>query len=567
MSSATDTDWGEGMSALSQVIDQFGDSSRNEDEPHVPPEEQVEIERRRELTRRWLWYRCAQYEDRVIHWDGGRAFKPAEEIDAMASGVVPPGFWVSGKFSDNGDDEFPLRFRKPSAPTHTARSIIQRFSGLLFGRDRWPTVTVPTDKQTENWLHGFIKDTRLWAQLLKARRFGGAMGSFAVGFKFVDGRPRIEVHDPRMTMPVFVDRETLELQYIDKQYIYEDVIKLPSGESIFGQFRYRRVITDKVDITWPRVQIVEGLEPDWEEEPHTVYRHDFGFVPVVWVQNIANDEDIDGDPDIHGIYDLLERVDMLNSQADLGAISNVDPTFIVKTDAMLPGGLRKGSMNAIQLPSGSDASYLELQGTSIKVAREMAKDFRDEALRVARVVLDGGDAGVPKTATEVMRRYSEMYEQVDILREQYGELCIRPLLEGVLSAARTLESRGQFVRLRPNEDGVARVLGFGEYVSLSWPAHAEPGLEDVKTAVDTAVAAKNGGILDTAGAVKFTAPYLKIEDPAATAKAAEEEMMAMGDAEVGSLVGENEVYPEDEDVENFGDPYAEPAEGEELEFA
>jgi hypothetical protein len=353
-----------------------------------------------------------------------------------------------------------------------------------------------------------------------------------------------------MTFPHFIDRDTNELSMIDKRYVYEDVFD-GGTEPVRAWFYYRRVISDTYDITWPRVLINEGVEVDWATEPHNTIEHGFGFCPVVWVQNLENLEDLDGDSDLHGIYDILERVDAHYSQVDISAFANADPTLVITTDAQLPGNLRKGTSNAIQLPAGSSAQYLELQGTSIKVELEVVKELRAEALAVARCVLDNGEANTAKTATEIERKYGEMYDQVDLLREQYGETCVKAILEMVLRAVRALAAQGKSVRLRPDK-GVPRRLGPSEFVELTWPPHVEPGLDDAKIAVEIAASAKNASIISTQAATKYIAPYLDIEDSDQAALEAEAEAAATEDATVGTILGETEdAYPEDEDAENF----------------
>lgn len=559
MTSALTQDWGGAGEGLSELIDTFGGPDQNqvkdpdgEDAPELSASQEVARGRRMELDRRWSWYRATQYDHRCVHWDGGKVFTHADAIEASASSQVPAGFWVSGQFSEAGSEPYPLRLRRPCAPAHLGRSVIQRFSGLLFGAQAHPGVASPGHPDTEDWLAAFITETRLWAKMLSGRAYGGAMGSFAVGFKFVGGRPRIEIHDPRTALPVFRDRETMDVKIVDKRYTYDALRPNEEGVPTLTQCIYRRLITERVDIVWPCVITEPGLEPEWAHEEHTTFRHDWGFCPIVWVQNIENATDIDGDPDIHGIYDLLEQIDALRSQASVGAIANCDPTLVVSTDAELPPGLRKGSSNAIELPAGSTAEYLELQGTSIKVALDTAENFRDEALATARCVLKSGDSTeAPKTATEIEKLYGEMHEQVDVLREQYGEQCVRRLLEMVLKAARIAQTRGDQIKLRPNADGQPRKLGLGEYVELTWPPHVEPDMEEVSKAVGIAKEATQANLIPLEEGTRFIAPYMKIESAQDAARAAREEAMQHEDEAVQSVLDEQEVYPEESDEENF----------------
>jgi hypothetical protein len=57
-----------------------------------------------------------------------------------------------------------------------------------------------------------------------------------------------------------------------------------------------------------------------------------------------------------------------------------------------------------------------------------------------------------------------------------------------------------------------RLPGTGGTISLKWPGYFQPSLDDVNKAATAAVAAMTGGIIDDETAVKFIAPYFKVED-------------------------------------------------------
>ena len=193
-------------------------------------------------------------------------------------------------------------------------------------------------------------------------------------------------------------------------------------------------------------------------------------------------------------------------------------------------------------PSGFDARYLELTGSGARSAVELAKLFRELALEVAQVVLVHADAG-GRTATEVARSYESMLARADVLREQYGEYGVKPLLAMMERAARKLVGRrvdagGNVIRgaivLPPKAvtlpDGTVerrpRELGPGGAITLRWGAYFEPTPDEAGTAVSAAANARAAGLVPREYAMKLVAPYFRIEDVAAAGNAIDEENAA-----------------------------------------
>lgn len=483
------------------------------------------VNRQLELNRRWSFYRCGNYDKRELDWNGRR--RPPPELIASGS-YIPPGYY------DAGDQMAPLEARKPSAPYYLGKVIVNRFTGLLFGSKRHPQIVVPDDPRTADWLNGFIEVTRFWARMVQARTYGGAMGSVALGFAFHHGKPRVEVHDPRWCTPNFVDREELILESLEKRYQYQDMIRDPeTGTLVEAWFWYRRVIDNESDEVWAKVPVTDQ-EPNWKRYRSTRIEHNLGFCPVVWMQNTENAEDIDGDPDAHGCFENIEALDMLVAQANRGTLANCDPTLVISTPDEMDGMLQKGSGQAIKFTQGS-ATYLEIQGSGPKAAWEAAEKLEGRILRVARCVLDDNFAGPARTEKEVDQNYSNMLEQADVLREQYGEKGIKYFFELVLRAAHKLSAasvdrsgavpaivRGT-IKLPVNKDTrKPRELGEGELIELDWPSWYDPSLDDAKKAVDAAGAAINYGLMDKAHAVRFIAEHFRVEDVDALIKQLEE---------------------------------------------
>lgn len=504
--------------------------------------------RQLEMNQLWSYYMCAQYDEYKMEWDGSQRLGHIERV-AIASGRnMPQGF------SDVSGQVAPLRFRRPSAPYHLAKVIVDRFTSLLFSEKRHPKLNIEGDEQSEDYVETLADVGRLWPTMMQARTFGGACGSVAVGFQFLDGRPYFEVHDPRWVFPYFRDRTTLELSALEKRYIFfQEVWDKEEERFVEVPFWYRRVIDKDIDAIFKPAPVGDGAEPTWQMD--RVVEHKLGFCPVVWIQNMPVVGDIDGLPDCHGIYDMLESIDVLNAQAERGLIANCDPTLVITSDADMHE-IKKGSDNAIRVPQGGSVTYLEISGSGPKAAREMATEYKANALEVAQCYLEG-ESTVAQTATEIERRCSSMLAKADILREQYGERGVKPLLRKVLEAAKKLGSgmvingtiRKYMLDLPPKVVGqangsqaatVERQLGPGPHrVQLQWPRYFEPSLQDVQGAVSAAAAAKAGSLIDDEHASKFVAEYFQVEDLIPMLKKIKEQQDALGVSMENMIGGED----------------------------
>lgn len=476
--------------------------------------------RQMELNRRWAFYCTTQYDSRACDWDGTRRVDPVEREAISQAGFIPPGF------RDLGGQMLPLKFRRPSAPYHLCRVITERFTGMLFSERRHPNLDVEGDPLTDDWVVAIAEASRLWPQMIKARNYGGAMGSVAAGFQFKDGKPIVEIHDPRWCFPQFKDRIQLELSSLEKRYMYPVETLDPETERwVDVWWWYRRVINETSDILYAPAEVGQGQEPQWEVAAQV--DHNLGFCPVVWTQNLPVDDDIDGEPDCQGIWDLAEAIDTLLSQAYRGTVANCDPTLVLEGvgDMEIPQ-LQKGSGNAIKLPAGT-ARYLEISGSGPKAALDLAKEYRGLALEVAQCVLDHPDVA-GRTATEIERLYSSMLGKADVLREQYGQKLVLPLVNMIRKAAVQLgspvvdEVTGETTRMtvilpprydEESEQPVERKLGApNSVIAIHWPGYFDPSLQDAQLAATAAGAAKAAGLIDDENASKFIAPYFRIDD-------------------------------------------------------
>lgn len=485
------------------------------------------------LNQLYAWFECSQYANRKMDWSGTERLDALEFESVAAHGYIPDGFQVITQ-----NEELPLKFRKPTAPYHLPRVVIERFTAMLFSERRHPMFDSETEPETADWTNAAAQVGRLWPTMIKARNYGGGTGTAIIGFAFVNGKPKFESHDPRWSIPTFSDQQELSLVSLEKKYPYpKEEWNAQASRYDEVLYWYRRVIDEQYDTVYAplpdkvyRAAMKKGDAVPWIVKSQI--RHGFGECPVEWIHNIGVDGAVDGEPDCAAIFDVAEAIDMLYAQAHSGTVANCDPTLLLKTDAEL-GDVSLGHKNVLKLNQGDDGKFLEIQASGIKAARELAGEFRERALEVVSCVLDNNDVGDRATATEVERIFSAMLAKCDILREQYGVKGVVPLMQKMLRAARKLSTtvipptdptqlpQRRTVTLPPKveklEDGstkkTPRTFGTGDDLVLKWGPYFIPSLNDTKQAADAAAVARSAKVIDQETATRFTAAHFGVDDP------------------------------------------------------
>ena len=531
--------------------------------------------RQQQLNYLWACYQGEQYANRKLDWNGRECLDKLSHEVVATQGYIPPGFYDASRQTA---DAFPLKFRRPTAPYGLPTLIVNRFTGLLFSEKSHPEIRVDGDANTQDWLRAVAESSRLWAVMMQARAYGGAMGSVAIGFQFVQGRPLVEALNPTWLLPTFKPG-SLELTQLENRYRY--VLEQQSSET--GQWEeveywYRRVITEDEDTLYQPTPVGRGEEPEWQVA--TQVKHGLGFCPVVWVQNqpVGGEGNWDGAPDMPGpALDNVEAIDSLTAQALRAILANMDPQLVLTTTAELTE-LRLGLDNALRVPDG-DAKFLEINAGAITAGMKLAEDLRARTLEMSECVLDNPDRNAP-TATEVRKAYAAMHAKAERMREQYGVQGVTRLLEMMWRAAKKLGRprpapvedpiEGQLatpglvrsaVLLPPRyEQGpegepfaVTREPGDGGTISLVWPGWEEPTLQDTNSAVTAAAGARGGNLIDDETAITFLAPYFKVQDKAGLVKRVREDA-AKREAEMLAMMASSTTGPTEEMAPDAGVP-------------
>jgi hypothetical protein len=484
-----------------------------------------ETERFRRLDRYEAVWRTMHYHHLTQDWWGMNA-------DAMET--ISPSVQVPAGFEQPAIN-MSVRMKRPTAPVNLGMAITKRFTGLMFSQTRRPQVEVEGDEDTQDYLRACMRQMRFFSRMTLARNMGGATGTILVTVHLKAGKFALEVHNSKHCQVLWKDRSTLTPLAILKLYRYPvEEPELDDKGNFRGmkvvEYLYRRLITESDDTVFKPVRLGPNADLKWEVESEAV--HDLGFFPGVWVQNSEVLDSEDGDPDCHGIWQLLDTIDRLNAQANKGVLNCCDPTPVIRTDpkevAQMGGTLRKGSENALYVGSAGGANYMEISGAGIAAAAALVERFTAAALKVVRcVMLDPEQmSGAAQSAKAMEFLYAPMLEAADDLRAQYGDLLIVQILEMVEKIARAYEGKKTTIvgpdgqpqeavfglNLPAKPDGSPHKLGKGGSIKITWGPYFAPTETDRQIEIGNIVTAKTGGILDEETAVDKGAHLFGVKD-------------------------------------------------------
>jgi len=495
------------------------------------------------------YYRCTQYDGRRYDWNGNmRGYGQAADI--------APGWYV------------PLKLRRPSARYDLARLVVQRFTAMVFGSERFPEIVIDGDDDAQDYTRALAEAAKLPARMQEIRNKGGAQGSVGASFGFVDGKPRVSVHNGKHIQVLsWADRYARRPAEVLEAYSYPRTVwDTKSGRPKEVTMYFARYWSEDVEVTWDPIPDDVARQPGWQKWQHKAIRHGYGFCPFYWFQNTPESDDVDGDSDFEGQQDKIDEINTLLSATSKGTVANVDPTLVVKDDPQTAntGTIRKGSENAIYSKGG--AEYLELKGESLKAGLALKNDQKQEFLDTVGCVLGDPEklaaAGLSAAALRIL--YMPMLSRCDVFRDQYGEGMVQ-LLTGMLTAAKMIHEQEEgpvvqtadgarlqdkpTVELPPRmvEDEVTgeqitqeRVPGESDVITLNWPPYFPNTWEDIKAAVEATQAARGGSsaLISRKTALENLAPMFGVADVDQELEAMDEDRatdMAMMNATMGEM--------------------------------
>lgn len=455
-----------------------------------------ESPRFRRLDRMEAYYRGLQHEGKTYWWDKRRYIPPEER---------PNQYNVAGEYPSDAAPPWPMR--RPFVREQLCPAVIHRFTGLLFGAGKVPAVKAK-DQAAQPFLDELMKRLQVWRWWSEARNLGGAVGSVIVGVKLRNGRPMMEVLNPKSATVLYVnndpqgDVEVIEICY--KRPVPVMTWETPKGGGQRhrvqkdGSEWYRRIITVGMDLVMT-APVDDETPDDVEWKVVEAVETGLDFVPFVVVKNTDVPGDDDGLPDCDQQWDNLDALDALRSDAFQGTHYNSDPIPVVSSDKRAHE-IRTGPDSALWVGKGESVTLLEMDGSAGRSAEERANRLEDIILDNVRCILDTGPS-VAKTAEEVKRRMEAMYDRADELRRQYGD-GIERLMEMALRIAIQVGASGLEPLLAQHP------LPKMSDVDVEWPPYVQMSPLERKTEVEKVATAVTAELVSRETGVALVAPLL-----------------------------------------------------------
>lgn len=387
----------------------------------------VESERFKDLDRRQQFYDCTQHDWKRFDFDG-RVTTPGIRGAVQPLITAEKVHWY-----------VPLSQRRPSAPYRIGKVIVDSFTNLLFGDNRFPEL-VSDDFNTQDWARTLADVGMLPSRMIRARNIGGSTGTVGLSWSFLDGKPRYEVHHGKnLFVHEWDSRDELIPRHVSEIYWYpNDEFDQRRRTFVRNWYWYRRDWLPDADLCFLPALVRPGEEPVWMLDEERSNVHKDRLCHLTWLQNLPS-EDIDGLTDYDGLYDNFDALDLLNSVLQRGITLNLDPTLVLKMDPDLvrARGVSKGSDNALIVGEGGSADYLEMNGAGITAGLAVFESMRRSTLEAAQCVVPDpavvAAQGISSVAIKAM--FAPMLAKGDVLRTQYGG-GIRRATEGPATIAR-----------------------------------------------------------------------------------------------------------------------------------
>lgn len=409
---------------------------------------------------------------------------------------------------ENGAGEYiKLRERRPSVQYNLAKIVVDSSVSLLFSEGHFPEIECG-DENTRKALAAIIKDAKINQRMVEAATVG-SVGSVCLWMRVLKGRVFVEVLPTLYLTPVFDPESPDDLQSVTEQYKVKGEQLKAVGYDIADDdlgadhwfMRQWDAVSETSFVPW-LVDEDEGHTPQIDESNSV--KHDFGFVPMVWIQNLPGIDPVDGPCTFEPAINTSIEIDYQLSQAGRGLKYSSDPMLMIKEPAM-GGEEPRGGGNTLKIDATGDAKLLEINGTASEAVIEYVRHLRELALESVH----GNRANADKLSAAQSGRAMELMNQAliwlaDRLRITYGEGGLLDLLRMIMAASERFDLRTKYAEL-PNIDPNAEI-------SLRWAPWYAPTQSDKQTQAETLRTLKDARLMSQNTAVSTLAPDYDIEE-------------------------------------------------------
>lgn len=414
-----------------------------------------------------------------------------------------------------------LSDRRPSVIYNLPKIIVNESTGMLFGEQHFPIAQCKEKEEITEFLEFVTRDAKIRKKMLEAAK-KGSVGSVAVVLKVLEGHFHLDVLRTQTLTPSFENLEPEKLiKLVDKKKI--DGFSLKSygyyirKEDLDKMFYLVREWNESEEIYYEPYlceKETENYSPSVDVERTT--QHSMGFVPAIWIKNISEDEEIDGESTFEGILDVVVEISYQLSQLGRLFKYNSDPTLVVKNPSALEGSTLLKGIGILSLDEKGDAYYAEMNSSAPPQVMEYVKMLREYAIEVCRGNRSSPDKITGAQSGKAVKLLNgALVGLVGELRLTYGE-ALTQLYKMILDVCKSGKYEIYYENGTPSlSDEYQLVLDWPEF----YPSSPEEDLQEAQTLTTYTT----NGIMSTETAIKNIADDYNILDPSQELKAVEKQ--------------------------------------------
>lgn len=489
------------------------------------------------------------------------------KLDALYCGKQYEGRpnWWTGKFRE-GDEERPLRERKPCVIYKLPKAAVQQVVRFLFGDKRFPKISAETSEDTEEgypaisnddaetlseWIASLIEHGNVQPNTRAIATKAVACKTAVVVLEVDRGNFRVVLPRPQDCFARFEDDDpTHPVTRLLWCYEFDKEVADEHGLPVTKRHIFRREWDATSVYVYDDAEIKHGQEVEWPAP--TVTSHGLSFCPVLWLRNEAEySSGIDGESLIADLGDEFEALDMALSRRHQGIIylgapqlveTGVEPgdgpdasgrkaigevgTHVTKHGGKAPRA-RRVAPDCVWTYEGKDVDVklIETSGKAFEVGTNHVNDIRSRILETMGVVLTSMadtvnrvTVGAEMSARFLALAHAPLIALVQEYRHTWWPHGLRQILSMMMRMTVELSKSGQRVMIPGTETALPVLQKFvvnGEWVTPRmtphWGKFFEPSASELKEGVDAAVAGKDGRVISETTAIEYCAQDFGID--------------------------------------------------------
>lgn len=425
--------------------------------------------------------------------------------------------------------------RRPSVRSSLCSVVVDESISFLFDDEHFPRIT--SDDEVLALFLAKIVDESFLQDAMMSVAYDGSVGSGALLVRLSQGKYYYESLLTEYCTPYFNPEAPDELIGLCEQYkVYgnELIAKGYTEDGIEPEkiYWFRRDFTPTEEIVYKPTLAKDAILPttvDWQAMVYKSFsdgtktynqngkeivssrkvsilerdelrscNHNIGFVPIVWVKNLPGNihgvqgNAIDGACTFAKAIDTTTELEYQLSQCGRGLKYSAEPIlFINDPNYGITGTIDKSKGGVIVGDENSDAKMIEINGDGCRAALEYSEQLRQIALEN----IHGNRSSPKKTTFGISGKSMQMFDHPLILlagklRISYGQRMLRHVLRVIAKMAtkNPVILDGNIFDKKFNENAS---------IKLIWSQWFPESAEEIQTKTNTAIAAKDAGLITT----------------------------------------------------------------------